>query len=110
MSYGKEGIAGKDEGRKPDLGTRDGCGVPRTLLSEGYQGVWKIEDAHGLSYKKKVVRLWNPNTGVVVYLGHDLTYAQRLADRINGWWDAATFPPPATVLGPAFTPTALPKD
>lgn len=110
MSYGKEGVEGRDSGSRPILGARENTGVPSTLLSETYIGVWKIEDVHGLSFKKKVVRLWNPNTGVVVYVGHDTAYAQRLADRINGWWEARDFAPPVAVRGPAIEEYVAPKD
>lgn len=102
LGRGDESLAGKDDGRKPELGFRSPP-VPEIFLSESYKGCWILEEVPKTlhSYRRPLYRVFAVETKEIAWVGHDREVGKALCDRLSGWWDARNFPPPPMQAGPA---------
>lgn len=87
----------------------EGTGIPGVLMRESFTGVWKVDKLVGVSYRHDVFQVWNPVTRVVAYRGKERSIAEKVCERINGWWEARDFPPPPPNYGPATAPNTDPN-
>ena len=99
---GDDALAGKDEGRKPELGFRS-LPIPAIFMSAKYHGCWICEEVAKSqhTYKRPLFRVVHAETMECAWVGHDMAVGESLGQRLSGWWDARNFPPPPMVAGPA---------